>query len=505
MGQTTLILMILTVISKIFGFVRESVMAAYIGAGELKSVYTTATSFPTLLTNIVVVGIASSYIPVYNKVLNETGEEQAEEFTSNLINTLMIFGLFIYILVFIFAEPISKILSPKLDGEWLELTATYTRIMMFAVFAFLYASVIRGYLNIKGNFVDPLITGLILNIIIIISTITTGKIKNPLILIFGTLIANVVQYIRFPFVARKVGFKYQRKLDVSDKYIKYILAMVIPLVLSSAADQLSILIDNSMASAFFGVSSVSKIFYAKSMLNFILGVVTLSIATVTFPDIAKLGQSGDLEQMRSKIGSSIVFSMLLVIPATLGMMALAKPIIQLAFERRAFTANDTEIVSNLLVSYGPYIIFASLIKIIANGFYSVGDSITPVIIVLIQQVINVILNIMLVRFFDIDGLGYATSISTAIGSLILLLAFSNKFGGFENKKDIISLFKILFSSIIMIIVARVTFKVINLSLIASLFISILIAGIIYLLLIKLMKIGAVEVMFESMKSKFIKK
>lgn len=94
--------------------------------------------------------------------------------------------------------------------------------------------------------------------------------------------------------------------------------------------------------------------------------------------------------MKESVSSSIITTMLLVIPATFGMMALAHPIIQLAFERRAFSASDTAIVSSLLVSYGPYIIFASVIKIISNEFYSIGDAKTPVRIVLIQQIVNVI-------------------------------------------------------------------------------------------------------------------
>ena len=504
MGQTTLILMIITVISKIFGFVRESVMAAYIGAGELKSIYTTATSVPALLANIVVAGIASSYIPVYNKVKNEAGENEAEVFTSNLINILFTLALIVYIIIFIFAEPISKILSPKLEGYLLKLAATYTRIMMLAIFAFLYASVIRGYLNIKGNFFDPVISGIILNIIIITSTILTGKFKKPLILIYGTLIANIFQYIRFPFASKKVGFQYKKKFDISNKYIKYILAMILPLMLSSAADQLSILVDNSMSSAFFGVSSVAKIFYAKTMLNFILGVVTLSVATVTFPEIARLGQLGDLNQMQKKLSSSIVLTMLLVIPATLGMMALARPIIKLAFERKAFSASDTTIVSSLLVSYGPYIIFASLIKIMANGFYSLGDAKTPVKIVLIQQIINIILNFILVKIAGINGLAYATSLSTAIGSILIIIAFRKIFRNDDYDNRNLSIFKIIISSFIMCIFAILIFDILNLTLILSLFLSVMGAIIIYIILIKFMHIEEVESLISDLKLKYRK-
>src|SRR5699024_669277 len=171
MGQTTLILMILTVISKIFGFVRESVMAAFIGAGELKSVYTTASTIPNMLLWIVAPGILSAFIPIYNKVLNEKGSEAANSFTSNLINILMIYGIIVFIIIFLFTKQICLLFSPDLSGNTLSQAMSFTRIMMISIFALLYSSVAKSYLNIKGNFIDPTITGFILNMVIIISTI----------------------------------------------------------------------------------------------------------------------------------------------------------------------------------------------------------------------------------------------------------------------------------------------------------------------------------------------
>lgn len=494
MGQTTIIIMILTIISKIFGFVRESVMAAFIGAGDLKSIYTTAITIPAMLTSVVSTGIVFGYIPIYNRVKNDKGKESANEFTSNLINILMIYGSVIFMIIFIFAGPISKILSPNLTGQSLELSINYIRIIIFAIFALLYSSILRGYLNIYNNFIDPALIGIIFNFIIVIATIATGIIKNPYILIFGALFANIIQFIRFPFVSRKLGFKYSKKIDFSDKYAKSLLIIVVPIIISSAADQLSLIIDNSMASAFFGVSSISKIFYAKTMLNFIMGVVTFSVTTVTFPEIAKLGQSGKLKEIKEKTGSIVVLSMLLVIPATLGMMALSNPIIKLVFERNAFTQSDSQIVAGLLVSYAPYIIFASLIKILSNGFYSVGDSKTPVIIILIQQVVNVIMNVLLSKVFGIDGLAYATSISTAVASGLLVFAFIRKFAGFGSNKNIKSLIKIVLVSIIMYIVAKISYVYFSngLSFFISLVLSVALAGLVYIVGIILSKIPELD-------------
>lgn len=498
--------MIITVISKIFGFVRESVMAAYIGAGELKSVYITSTTIPNTIVGIITTGIISGFIPVYNKILVDENEDRALEFTSNLINILLILGTIVVILVLIFAAQISKLLSPDLNGNSLKLATSFTRIIIFSIYAFFYSSVIKGFLNVKGNFIDPAITGIILNIFVIISTVLYGYLGNKYFLIFGTLLGYIFSYIRFPISSNKLGYKYSRHINISDKYIKYILSIIIPIMLSSAAVQLSNLVDNSMASAFFGVASVSKIFYARTMLNFITGVVTLSISTVTFPEIAKLGQSGDTYKMRKYLSTAVVIAMLLVIPATLGMMTLSEPIIKVAFERNAFLPSDTLVVSKLLVAYGPSIIFASSIQIITNAFYSIGDSKTPVKIVIFQQSMNIILNIILSRIFGLTGLALATSISTILAAIFLIYGLNKQIAKTDSKTSFLSIFKILLTSAIMCFAAIVLYKyfikIFNVYI--SLFLSVAVAGILYLLIIIFLKIPEVDDLRASVKRKFRK-
>lgn len=507
MGQTTIVLMLIKILSKILGFVRESVMAAFIGAGDLKSIYTTAITVPTFLSGIVVSAVASGYIPIFNKAKVEEGEATALDFTNNLLNILMVIGAIFFLISLLFAKPISKLFSPDLEGESLVLAINFSRIISFSIFAFLYASVMRGYLNIKGNFYDPTLVGLILNLLIVISTVLTGKLRNPYILIIGALIAYVFQFVRFPFAARKLGFRYKRKLDFKDKYIISMVILIIPIIISSAADQLSLIVDNSMGSAFFGKESVSKIFYAKTMLSFITGVVTMTIATVTFPSIAKLGQEGKINEMKTAVGSSMVLTMLLVIPATLGMMILSNPIIKLAFERNAFTPADTEIVASLMTSYAPYIIFVSVIKIFTNAFYAVGDSKIPVVIVLIQQGINFILNFILIRFFGIDGLAFATAISTALGSALLIWAFYKRFGRVDSKENIQSILKISVSSIIMAIIAYFMYNsfVTKTGSTLSLLVSVSVSGLVYLIIVYFSKIEEVETFKHSISKKLERK
>lgn len=493
MGQTTLMLMIITIVSKVFGFVREAVMASFIGASDLKSIYTTANTLPVVAANFVAVGIISGFIPIYNKAKNEEGEAAAEEFTSNIFNILMRFGLIAVILGIIFARPFSKMLSPSLDGEWLDLATNYTRIMMFAVFAYLYSAVFRGYLNLKGNFFDPAITGILMNVIIIIFTILTGVTGNPYLLIIGALLGNVLQYILFPKAARAAGYEHKRTFDIHNKYVRSLMLISIPIIISSAAGELSIIADNSMASAFFGKAAISKLFYSKTMLTLITGVITVSVTTAIFPKIAHLGQAGEIHQMKGEISSAVVTTMSLVIPATIGMMVLSRPIIELVFERNAFTSDDTAIVASLLTAYAPYIIFQSLTDVVDRGFYAVGDSKTPVIIVVIQQVLNVILNFVLIKYFDLEGLAYATVLSTAIGSSLMLYKFRDNFGAFNFRQAAISLCKIILVSLLMAYLAHLTYGGLagKISHILALFGAIIVAGLVYIFLILLARIPEV--------------
>lgn len=493
MGQTTLMLMFITIISKIFGFLREAVMASYIGASDLKSIYTTANTLPVVIANFVAVGIISGFIPIYNKAKNEEGEEAAEEFTSNVFNILMVFALVAVVIGMIFARPFSKLLSPDLDGAYLDLATNYTRIMMFAVFAYLYSAVFRGYLNLKGNFFDPAITGIIMNIVIIAFTILTGITDNPYYLIIGALLGNTLQYILFPRATRKLGYKHRRVLDFKNKYVRNLILISIPIIISSAAGEISIIVDNSMASAFFGKAAISKLFYSKTMLTMITGVITISVTTALFPKIAELGQLGKIEQMKERISSSVVSTMLLIIPASIGMAVLSEPIIGVVFERNAFTRNDTIIVAALLTAYAPNNIFQSIVDVVDRGFYAVGDSKTPVIVVLIQQFLNVIFNLIMIKFFGIEGLAYATVLSTAVGTVLMLFQFRKKFGSFNFKSSLISLVKISLATVVMALVAYFTNKALVgvAPRVVALFVAIILAMLVYGFLILLARIPEV--------------
>ena len=199
--------------------------------------------------------------------------------------------------------------------------------------------------------------------------------------------------------------------------------------------------------------------------------------------------------------------MALVLPATFGMMALASPIIRLIYERHAFSPADTRIVASLLISYAPYIIFISILKIISNAFYATGDSKSPLLIILFQQAINVLLNMVLVERFGIDGIAYATSLSTALGSAVLIIVYYKKFGKVNRIKNIIYIGKIVIASFFMVIATNFTYNLLleHAGFVISLLISIILASFIYIITVILMKIDIIDEILEKLKYKIGRK
>lgn len=506
MGQTAFMLMIVTILSKIFGFLRESVMAYFYGAGDIVAIYAVANTLPVVIANFVASGIIFGFIPIYTKAKNEEGEEAAEEFTSNIFNILMVFGLVAVIIGFIFAGAFCKLFSPDLKGELLQTAIIFTRIIMFAIFAYLYSAVFRGYLNLKGNFFIPAITGIIMNVIIIAFTIFSGLAKHPYLLAIGCLLGNVLQYIMFPKANRDHGYKHSNKIDIHNKYIKSLIWIAIPVIVSSAAGEIALTVDNSMASYFFGNASISYLRYSKTLLSLITGVITVSVTTSIFPTISNLGQSGEFEDMKMNINSAIVSTMLLVIPATIGMMSLSVPIIKLVYQRGAFDDKSVIITAAMLIFYAPFVIFQSFSDVIDKGFYAVGDSKSPVIIVVIQQIINIILNFILINFFDIEGLALATTIAAAAGALMMLIKFRKNFGRLNFKSSLKSLIKITVLSILMGIIVWKLNGVLSekTSYLLAMFISIFVGAIFYIITILLSRIPEVMKMINHLYHKFKK-
>ena len=169
MKKTALLVMIITILSKILGFGREIILSYVYGASAVTDAYLISQTIPSVIFSFISVGIATGFIPFYSRILNEQGQLKANKYTNNLSSALLLLSSIIVVIVLLFTQPIVKIFASGFSGETLELAVGFTRISVFGVYFTALLNIFAGYLRIHDNYIIPALVGLPMNLLIIAS------------------------------------------------------------------------------------------------------------------------------------------------------------------------------------------------------------------------------------------------------------------------------------------------------------------------------------------------
>ena len=418
-------LMIVTILSKIIGFAREQVLSFVYGAGMYTDIYFATMNIPNVIFAAIGAALSTTFIPLYCDINANLGEKKSLKFTNNILTIVFIICILIAILGFIFTEPLLKIFAFGFEGERLAIGVKFTKILIFSVIFIGISNVLTAYLQVKNNFTIPGLISLPQNIIVIISIILSAK-YGPYVLIWGTLIGISSQVIfQLPF-AYKVGYRLKPQIDLKDSHLKKMLVLTGPVLVGVAVNQVNIMVDKNLASL-LPEGSISALNFADRLNNFILALFITSIVAV-------------------KSSNSII---LLVIPISIGAIVLSKPIVKLLFERGAFDISATLMTASALSMYSIGLVAYGLRDIINKVFYSLQDTKTPMINGAIAMGLNIVLNIIFVKFMGHAGLALATSLSALICTFLLFYSLRKKIGNFGQEKILTTAIKSLLSAILM--------------------------------------------------------
>lgn len=504
LAKATISLMIATMLSKVLGFGRELVLASAYGTSMYSDAYLVALNIPTVIFAAIGTALSTIFIPIYYEA-----ECQGDhiKLTNNILNIVTILSLLVSILGFIFTEELVKIFAMGFKGETLHIAIVFTRILILGIVFISLSEIIKGYLNANNEFTIPgIMFGIPFNIIIIISIIISSKI-NPYILPIGTLIAIMSRVLfQIPYM-KKYGYKYNAKVDFSDKYIKKMIWLLGPVFIGVAVNQINAIVDRTLAST-LQQGSISSLNYANKLNGFVLGLFILTIASVIYPILSKLSTHDNKEMFSETISKSINSVILLVLPISVGAISLAAPIVSILFERGAFDSRATNMTAISLVFYSIGMVAFGLRDILGKVFYSLQDTKTPMINGIITMILNIILNIILVKYMGHAGLAFATSISAIICIFLLFNSLKNKIGYFGQDKIIKTTIKSLIASILMGIVTVIAYKFLIAILgvefigkVISLFGSIIIGSIIYGIMVVILKVEEINVILNLVRKK----
>lgn len=504
MKKTAFILMLLTIFTKIVGFARDVTLSYFYGTSGISDAYLISLTIPVTIFSFIGTGIAISYIPMYSSIQRGIGIQAADRFTNSIINFVLIICTLITLTSLWFAAPIVKLFASGFEGETLEGAVQFTRISIIGVYFYGSISIFKSYLQLKNNFVVPALAGILPNLFIIFSMIISAKF-DVIFLSIGTTIAVVIQLLfLMPFVYKE-GYKYSFILDRHDKYLKEMMYLSLPIIIGSSVDQINILVDRTIASQ-IAIGGISALNYANRLNLFVQGIFVASIATVIYPVISKMAVENNMSGLKKTIAEAISGINLLVIPATVGAMVFAEPIVKLLFGRGAFDLQAISMTSIALFYYSIGMVGFGLREVLSRAFYSLQDTKTPMVNAAIAMVMNIILNIVLSRYLGIGGLALATSISAILCTILLFISLRKKIGPFGMKNIATSFIKIVIASIVMGAMAKYAYGILveKISGNLSLVVSIGIGAVVYFVMIYFMKIEDVDTIVSAFKRKLKK-
>jgi putative peptidoglycan lipid II flippase len=451
----------LTVISRVFGLIRDMTFSYFFGAGWLMTAWTMGFKIPNLARRLFGEGAASaSFIPVYSEQLHKD-PQQSERLRNTVVTVLLVVLVSIVLVGQGLVWGYYRFFA---DNTGTRLGLTLCSIMLPYMIFVCIVAILAGILNVHRHFAAPAAAPIVLNIFIISSLLITGfafsipPAQQVFFVAFAVVIAGMIQVLIQVPPLRGNGISIRPAWGVRTEAFKKIVFMMGPMILGLTVTQINTLADDVVALSFsndqgnpLGWGSVSYLYYAQRLYQFPLGVLGISLATAIFPVMSAEAARGDLEALCKTISKGIKGAVFIAIPATAGLIIVARPLVSVIFERGEFTAGDTKMVAWTLCFYSLGLSGYFSQQIVTRAFYSMQDSKMPAVTAVVAVFVNVVLNLILIWFLGTGGLALSTAVCSYLQVTILIVVLRRRFGHSILKGMTITIVKTLLGTAVMCI------------------------------------------------------
>jgi putative peptidoglycan lipid II flippase len=442
-----------TFLSRIFGFIRDMVIASIFGAGFSTDAFFVAFKIPNLLRRLLGEGaLSAAFIPLFTEYFTVKSEEEAWNFASAVFSALLIILSAITVIGIIFMPAIITILAPGFYAEpqKFNLTVYLTRITFPYIFLISLTALSMGILNSLRHFTIPAMSPVLLNFSLIgAAFFICPYLKIPVSgLAIGVIIGGILQLILHIPPLIKSGMKFTPDFSLGHPGIKKVVLLMAPSIIGLAATQFNIFIDTLIASL-LTEGSISYLYYADRVMQLPLGVFGTAIGTAILPTLSSFAVKRDMQGMRDTLSFGLRFTFFIAIPAMTAQIVLSLPIISLLFERGEFSHQSAIHTSQALIAYSLGLWAYSGIKVIAPAYYSVQDTKTPVRIAVISMITNVVFNLILMFPLKHAGIALATSLSAMLNLGLLIYYLPDSIKRIDWRQIRNSVLKIGLSSAVM--------------------------------------------------------
>ena len=440
-----------TIISRILGYIRDILIAIFLGSGPLADAFFVAFRIPNTFRRLFAEGtFNAAFVPSYASEL-ANGKDQSERFATNVFSLLIISLFFLVLVIEIFMPLFLFLIAPGFTGDQnkMDLAINLTRITFPFLFFVSLSSFFSAILNSHNRFAAAAAAPVVLNIFLIAVLVYGNLLGDSLVyyLSYGVTIAGITQFFYLYFYVKKFylpNFSFKISIDYK---IKNFFSKLLPSIFSSGVTQINILIGTIIAS--FQASAVSYLYYADRIYQINLAIAGIAIGTVVLPQLSKLIETENKSEILLIQNKALELSLFLSIPATVALFIASKPIVSALFGYGSFSETSVENSAIALFYFSLGLPAFSLIKVFSSFFFARHDTKTPFYISLISVLLNILISVLFFKKLGFVIIPIATSISSWFNAIILYI-FSRKKDFFVFNKVFLNRFpRILTSSLIM--------------------------------------------------------
>ena len=447
--------------SRMLGLAREQIFAALFGGGRIMDAFTIAFRIPNLLRDLFAEGaLSTAFVTTFSKTVATEGESAAWRLANKVATLATVFLSAVSVLGIVFAPWLVAVLAPGFEGEKAALTVTLTRVMYPFILLVSLAALVMGMLNARNVFGVPAMASSFFNLGSIIAGVLLGYWLDPhfgtraiLGLAVGTLIGGALQLtVQLPALAR-LGYRYRPDFRWRDPGVRSILRLMGPSVIAASTTQVNVLVNSAFASQ-LGDGPTFWLTVAFRLMQLPLGIFGVALGTVALPLLARMAATGQHGAFRTELARGMRLAFLMTIPASIGLIVLAEPIISVLYQHGRFGAHETAESAGALRFYALGLCGYAALKVLVNAFYAIERRKTPMVVSFVAVGVNLVLNwIFTVRLgWGHRGLALSTACVATSNFIILYLLMRAHLGRLESRAMAVLLTRVALASLVLLAV-----------------------------------------------------
>lgn len=430
-ARAALVIVIMTIFSRLSGFFREMAIAHQFGATAATDAYVLAYTLPFVFMGVVGGAIAATTVPVFTEYAAANRVGEAWRLFSSVINVLVLVLVVITGLGMLLAPRLVALMAPGFSGSTADLAALLMMIMLPSLVFMVLSNLFMGLLNANNVFGPPAAGPAIMNTTIILAALALGGVYGIQGLAFGTVAgAMLAALVQIPFLL-KAGFRWYPVLDFAHPGVRKLFGLMLPVLLTSAMSQGYLFIERMLASG-LSEGSIAALNYANKLVLLPQGLFVFAVSAAIFPTLSRRiseGKPGEMARILSR-GVKLVF--LVAVPAGVGLMVLREPVISLLFERGAFDGKAVGMTAVALLFYSFGLAGLSVNPLLSRGLFALQDMWAPFKATVGMLAVNITAALLLVDRLQHGGLALAYSMAVTSNMLFLVWFLQRKIDLFQR-------------------------------------------------------------------------